>query len=541
MRLNQPNTGSSVINMTVVPSGIYYLSITVMDPTQAKATAYSAGRIGIDDGDGDGIRDEADNCPATPNPDQQDSDQDGHGNACDDFPDDPNEWADADGDGVGDNGDLCPEDPGKSAPGICGCGVSDQDSDGDGVVDCVDLFPDDPDEWEDFDEDNMGNNADPDDDGDGIPDTWELAYGLNPLDPEDALLDLDGDGLNNLEEYQQGRDPSNQPPEKPTLSSPENLAGSVGLLATLLTQAYDDPENDQHGSTVWQISTVEDDFSPEHLVLNVRSDVWLTALDLPELVLLPDQTYFWRVMFSDQKNEPSEWSDIFSFSTVENDEKDQDGNGIPDGQEVTDDTLDLDDDGTSDINQDNMMCVKSTLGSNVIVLSGMTNVTGLEALSAMDPDSVNDTENRPENLPYGLVSFKITVSNPGDEAQVKLYFSKALPKDVSWHKYDGFNGWQDFSDHADFAADRLSVILTLKDGGFGDMDGVENGMIIDPSGPAGSDREAFSFPKNAKGSDCFISSVIYGLGKLRFVPWVLILVSGGGLAGAWIQKKKRKD
>lgn len=49
----------------------------------------------------------------------------------------------------------------------------------------------------------------PDDDEDGIPDEWELAYGLNPNDPSDALLDFDGDGLNNLEEYLLGTDPTN--------------------------------------------------------------------------------------------------------------------------------------------------------------------------------------------------------------------------------------------------------------------------------------------------------------------------------------------
>jgi hypothetical protein len=40
-----------------------------------------------------------------------------------------------------------------------------------------------------------------DTDQDGIPDTWETAYGLNPQDPSDAAQDLDQDGLSNLQEY----------------------------------------------------------------------------------------------------------------------------------------------------------------------------------------------------------------------------------------------------------------------------------------------------------------------------------------------------
>ncbi len=43
-----------------------------------------------------------------------------------------------------------------------------------------------------------------DSDCDGMPDTWEVANGLNPKDPSDAFTDLDGDGLSNLGEYQKG-------------------------------------------------------------------------------------------------------------------------------------------------------------------------------------------------------------------------------------------------------------------------------------------------------------------------------------------------
>ena len=45
-------------------------------------------------------------------------------------------------------------------------------------------------------------------DGDGIPDFWEIAYGLNPNDPSDANLDSDGDTMTNLQEYIAGTDPT---------------------------------------------------------------------------------------------------------------------------------------------------------------------------------------------------------------------------------------------------------------------------------------------------------------------------------------------
>ena len=52
----------------------------------------------------------------------------------------------------------------------------------------------------------------PDDDRDGMPDTWEIQYGLNPLNAADGAADTDGDGDSNLTEYQNGTDPTMPPP-----------------------------------------------------------------------------------------------------------------------------------------------------------------------------------------------------------------------------------------------------------------------------------------------------------------------------------------
>jgi hypothetical protein len=47
-----------------------------------------------------------------------------------------------------------------------------------------------------------------DSDGDGLPNDWEIRYGLNPT-LNDADLDKDGDGLSNLQEFQSGTEPNN--------------------------------------------------------------------------------------------------------------------------------------------------------------------------------------------------------------------------------------------------------------------------------------------------------------------------------------------
>ena len=46
-----------------------------------------------------------------------------------------------------------------------------------------------------------------DSDGDGMPDDWERHNGLDPHDPRDAHLDLNGDGYTNLEAILNGTDP----------------------------------------------------------------------------------------------------------------------------------------------------------------------------------------------------------------------------------------------------------------------------------------------------------------------------------------------
>jgi hypothetical protein len=47
-----------------------------------------------------------------------------------------------------------------------------------------------------------------DSDHDGMPDAWERCYALDPFDASDAALDLDGDGLTNLQECNLGTDPT---------------------------------------------------------------------------------------------------------------------------------------------------------------------------------------------------------------------------------------------------------------------------------------------------------------------------------------------
>ena len=69
------------------------------------------------------------------------------------------------------------------------------DFDGDGIsnLDEISVYHTDP--------------LNPDTDGDGMPDGWEILYGLDPTDPADADEDWVADGISNLVKYQTGRNP----------------------------------------------------------------------------------------------------------------------------------------------------------------------------------------------------------------------------------------------------------------------------------------------------------------------------------------------
>lgn len=69
-----------------------------------------------------------------------------------------------------------------------------------------------------------------DSDGDGMPDEWEIANGLNPNDPSDANLDCNGDGYTNIEKYINGIDTKKEVDWTDLKNNHDTLDGKTSLM-----------------------------------------------------------------------------------------------------------------------------------------------------------------------------------------------------------------------------------------------------------------------------------------------------------------------
>ena len=107
-----------------------------------------------------------------------------------------------------------------------------RDSDGDGLVDHLDNCPDvaNPEQRNTDGIKDGGDACDADDDNDLLPDSWELAHQMLPLNRFDAQGDSDNDNFSNYREYVAGTDP-NDAASKPVVTSGEIvLSSAIGGL-----------------------------------------------------------------------------------------------------------------------------------------------------------------------------------------------------------------------------------------------------------------------------------------------------------------------
>jgi hypothetical protein len=303
---------------------------------------------------------------------------------------------------------------------------------------------------------------------------------------------------------------SNLPPDTPVITHPSNSQTGVDVTTDISTDPFFDPDNDAHGISQWQISE-QSNFGT--LIVDSISNTYLTSLPVPHMVLNTNHTYYVRVRFYDTYSAASEWSSVIEFTTALSSD-DLNSNGIPDANEVSD-TDDFNHDGIPDNDQpDVIKSVQATDGSTYFGVEKFSaSISEIESLELIDPETIPDTANRPNDLIFGLISFRLRVDQPGDTISVRIYLSGDIFESDIYYKYDRINGWHDYSDHTTIADDGKSVILELKDGGFGDSDGIANGIIVDPGGISTGDSLVtadISSAGSGGGGGCFIATAAFG-------------------------------
>jgi hypothetical protein len=288
----------------------------------------------------------------------------------------------------------------------------------------------------------------------------------------------------------------------------------VSLTPTLeIIELIDDCSEppDLHAETEWQISS-SPDFSEPDLVLHIKSGIAYPSLIVPDFILSPATIYYWRAKFHDSGGGVSEWSNTSSFTTVLTDYSDQNGDGIPDDQKV-DYQVDLDGNDKPDITQVDMKCVNTVVGGGQIGVKAIsTNIVSVDSIRSIDPSTIPNGFNMPDEFTLGLVSFKVTVENAGEPATVAVYCSETLPSGAKYYKYDPFYGLREypFATFGTAPNDNPYVILELRDGDpeLGDFDGLANTFIVDPGGVGIPSAE--SSGGGGGGGGCFVATAASG-------------------------------
>ena len=328
----------------------------------------------------------------------------------------------------------------------------------------------------------------------------------------------------------------NSAPDPPALESPEDGSQDIRLNPTLVSGAFSDEntaEGDFHYQSHWQVGLDSSFATP---LLDLVSPVSLTTLILPGSLLTEDVIYYWRVRYFDSYEAGSEWSETYAFKTTPA-TRDGNGNGIPDDQELdAASPADLDQNGIPDVSQigDQFKALNTIDGSGQIALETTNPNDIIEFVESCAPDAYPDKggASKPGDIRFGLLSFRLRLQNAGAVASAVVYFSDPLPDTYKWYKYDLVKGWHIYADAA-FSVDRRSLTFTITDGGNGDIDGLANGILVDPAGAGSDGTSAVVVPISGSagisgsGGVCFIAAAadVLGIDALKVTGgwWVLLL------------------
>ncbi len=185
-------------------------------------------------------------------------------------------------------------------------------------------------------------------------------------------------------------------------------------------------------------------------------------------------------------------------------------------------TITINDNGISGFPDNAITCLSE--GGDPI---GITEDDGgkLTQLETMDPASIRTTSDMPKEFLMDLIDFQVKTDRVGGTVTMTVHLPEPAPENYHWYKFNADAGtWTNYSEEigengekgAVFNETRDQITITLVDGGMGDDDGIANGIIVDPSGPAAASSTLAatgaigSNDFGASGGGCFIASSVKG-------------------------------
>jgi hypothetical protein len=128
----------------------------------------------------------------------------------------------------------------------------------------------------------------------------------------------------------------------------------------------------------------------------------------------------------------------------------------------------------------------ATVNTNLGAVNFSINAGSIGGLTAVSPATMPCATSG-YYFPYGMFGFNITNLTAGQQVAITIRFPNPLPLGTRYYKC--INGRMVDCSSLVTRVNEYTLILTLTDGGLGDADGMANGTIVDPGGPA--------FPLNA--------------------------------------------
>jgi hypothetical protein len=140
----------------------------------------------------------------------------------------------------------------------------------------------------------------PDSDGDGMLDEWEILYGLDPSDPTDSFLDPDDDGLNNLEEHGTRTIPTDPDTDDDSAKDGEDVDPLIDSVVVVQFTHYkmEDPGEPGAGQVDVYFKIRLNDVELTSDVIIYDSDEGNVSLDFIVIYDMPDNTNTVDITFS---------------------------------------------------------------------------------------------------------------------------------------------------------------------------------------------------------------------------------------------------